>query len=270
LTASRLLDMSLDELLAAQGRFADEFAQGVVGLALPFQPTIDGRVLSELPLDAVRRGVNSGVPLLVGTNRNEASFFTEPMSGDGDSVEATEAKISSVFAEEVPSDADAQAAVYKAVLADELGHEPRPRQVLEALLTDRLYRQPTNRLLDARAAGPAKTYSYLFTWQTPLFDGRMGACHVLDVPFIFRQLDRIEAVSLVGEHPPHQLSDWMSATWVRFADTGVPLSAALPEWAPYEPDSRSTMELNTRPTLLMDPLAGLREYWLQAVAVSAS
>ncbi|SMG09882.1 carboxylesterase/lipase family protein [Agreia pratensis] len=269
-TASRLLDMPLQELLAAQQRFADEFAKGVVGLALPFQPTIDGRVLSELPLDAVRRGVNADVPLLVGTNRNEASFFTEPMSGDGESVEATEAKITAVLAEEFSADASGRAADYEGVLAEELGQQPRSRQMLESLLTDRLYRQPTNRLLDARASGAAKTFAYLFTWETPLFNGRMGACHVLDVPFVFRQLDRIEAVSLVGEHPPQQLSDWMSATWVRFADTGVPVSAALPEWVPYEPSDRSTMELNTQPALLNDPLAGLRRFWLEAAEVSAS
>ncbi|MBF4633489.1 carboxylesterase/lipase family protein [Agreia pratensis] len=269
-TASRLLDMPLEELLAAQLRFTDAFAKGVVGLALPFQPTIDGRVLSELPLDAVRRGVNAGVPLLVGTNRNEASFFTEPMAGDGESVDATEAKIAAVLTEEVSTDARGRAADYKGVLADELGHEPRDRQVLESLLTDRLYRQPTNRLLDARASSTAKTYAYLFTWETPLFDGRMGACHVLDVPFVFRQLDRIEAVSLVGDQPPQQLSDWMSATWVRFADTGVPLAAGLPEWVPYGPSDRSTMELNTRPTLLNDPLAGLRRFWLETAEVSAS
>ncbi|SKA94481.1 para-nitrobenzyl esterase [Agreia bicolorata] len=269
-TAHRLLDLPLDQVLAAQQRFADSFARGVVGLALPFQPTIDGRVLSEMPLDAVRRGVNGGVPLLVGTNRNETSIFTEPMSGDGDSKEATEAKLAAVFAEELPADTGGQAAQYKAALADELGHEPRDRQVLESLLTDRLYRQPTNRLLDARASSAAETYAYLFTWETPLFDGRLGACHVLDVPFVFRQLDRIEAVSLVGEHPPQQLSDWMSATWVRFADTGVPMSAALPEWTPYEPSARSTMELNTRPTLLNDPLAGLRRFWLETAKASAS
>ncbi|SMQ61732.1 carboxylesterase/lipase family protein [Agreia sp. VKM Ac-1783] len=268
-TASRLLDMPLEEVLVAQQRFADSFARGVVGLALPFQPTIDGRVLTELPLDAVARGVNGGVPLLVGTNRNETSFFTEPMSGDGDSAEATESKLAAVFAEELSAETGDRAD-YEAVLTDELGREPRDRQVLESLLTDRLYRQPTNRLLAARASSTAETYAYLFTWETPLFDGRLGACHVLDVPFVFRQLHRIEAVSLVGEHPPQQLSDWMSAIWVRFADTGVPTSAALPEWAPYEPDARSTMELNTRPRLLSDPLAGLRRFWLEMAEVSAS
>jgi para-nitrobenzyl esterase len=269
-TASRLLDLPLEQLLAAQQRFADEFSRDVVGLALPFQPTIDGRVLSELPLDAVRRGVNAGVPLLVGTNRNETSLFTEPMSGDGDSALMTEAKLAAVLAEELPADHAERTADYKAVLAAELGREPNERQVLEALLTDRLYRQPTNRLLDARASTSAETYAYLFTWETPLFGGRMGACHVLDVPFVFRQLDRIEAVSLVGNDPPQQLSDWMSATWVRFADTGVPQSAALPEWAQYERDHRSTMELNTQPRLLSDPLEGLRRFWLETAKVSAS
>jgi para-nitrobenzyl esterase len=62
----------------------------------------------------------------------------------------------------------------------------------------------------------------------------------------------------------------MSATWVRLADTGVPQSAALPEWAQYERDHRSTMELNTQPRLLSDPLEGLRRFWLETAKVSAS
>ena len=259
--AGLLLEWPLDRILAAQSDYVAEFSRDVVGLALPFQPTVDGRLLPQPPLDLIRRGLNADVDLLVGTNLNEASFFTEPMSGPGDDAATVEAKIRRVLDQDLPDATGEVVAGYRAAVAAAIGHQPTQRQVLESLLTDRLYRQPTNRLLAARAGSAGATYAYLFTWRSPLFDGRLGACHVLEIPFVFRQLHRIEAVSLVGEDAPQALSDWMSAAWVRFADTGIPGSAALPDWLPYGPDQRLTMELNVHPRLREDPLRELREFW---------
>ena len=263
-TASELLTMSVERILAAQEAFVIDYSRGVVGLPLPFQPTIDGVVLPVMPLEAIRLGTNSRVDLLAGTNLNEASLFTEPMAGDGDSPSIVRQKIERVIQQDHPSGDLTLLESYADAARDSLGKEVNDRQLLEALLTDRLYRQPTNRLLDARATSAGANYAYLFTWLSPLYGGRLGACHVLELPFIFRQLHRIEAVSLVGEHAPQILSDWMSAAWVRFADIGVPGSAALPKWQEYAEPNRLTMELNETPGLRSDPLGRLREFWHEA------
>lgn len=264
--ARALQELPLARILAAQHELASVFAATVVGLPLPFQPVIDGRVLPRLPLESIRAGVNSTVDLLAGTNLNEASFFTE-LRPEGAVDPLTVAQKLEILAR---ADFDGDESLperYAATLASVLGRTPTENQVLESYLSDQLYRQPTNRLLDARAGSAGDNYAYLFAWPSPLLDGRLGSCHALDVPFVFRQLHRIESVSLVGDDAPQSLSDAMSAAWVRFADQGAPASASLPHWPTYEASDRSTMILDLDARVENDPRAQLRRLWAARVPV---
>lgn len=258
-----LLEAPVERVLEAQARVVEAHADRTIGLPLPFQPTIDGRVLPLLPLEAIRQGVNADVELLAGTNLNEASFFTvmrPQRPGDATAAERFE----QLFDEHSGGGALGRAD-YRDALERELGRQVSDDDLLESFLSDTLYRQPTNRLLDARAHATASTFAYLFTWPSPLMEGRLGACHALEVPFVFRQLHRIESASLVGEHPPVELSEWMSGAWVEFARRGAPGFPALPDWPVYEPDRRRTMVLDLEPRVVDDPRGGIREYWTPAV-----
>lgn len=257
--AAALVEMSTADLLAAQAVIGAQHAQRVVGLPLPFQPTIDGHILDRSPLDAIAAGVGSQVELLVGTNLNEASFFTLHRA-DGDARSSAD-KLGLLFEAEFGDRAETEGALYREALDVELGHPADDDAVLESVLSDTLYRQPTNRLLDARSTATAGTFAYLFTWPSPLMDGKLGSCHALDVPFVFRQLDRIESASLVGDNPPVELSEWMSGAWVEFARRGAPQSPALPDWPRYTAESRTTMMLNTEPHVADDPRADIRQFW---------
>ena len=61
--------------------------------------------------------------------------------------------------------------------------------MLAAVLTDWWVRVPAIRLADAHAPAPAGTFMYEFAWPSPAFDGRLGACHALEIPFVFDTLD---------------------------------------------------------------------------------
>ena len=45
-------------------------------ISLPFLPVVDGRFLPRRPQEAVAAGEAAGLPLLLGTNRDEMSLFT--------------------------------------------------------------------------------------------------------------------------------------------------------------------------------------------------
>ena len=123
------------------------------------------------------------------------------------------------------------------------------------------YRQPSNRLLEARAAASARTYSYLFTWPSPTVPG-LGSCHTLDLPFVFRQLDHAENVPLVGDDPPAALSKAMSGAWSSFAATGEP---AVPGSAgPPTTQRGARLRLDTDIAVEDDPRGGLRRWWVDA------
>ena len=48
-----------------------------------------------------------------------------------------------------------------------------------AIASDETFRLDALRLADAQHALGAPAYTYLFTWQSPALDGRLGACHAL-------------------------------------------------------------------------------------------
>ena len=171
-TARELLAWPAERVLDAQRAFTEVVAAESIGIPLPYQPVIDGRSIPRLPLDAVRDGVGSDVDLIVGTNLNEGSFFTtmgEPAAlTDERFTEALDTLARQNFPDVEAADTTS---TYRAELGAELGREPTPTETVEAFLSDVQYRQPSNRLLEARAAASARTYSYLFTWPSPTVAG---------------------------------------------------------------------------------------------------
>jgi para-nitrobenzyl esterase len=239
---------------------ADAAARRTFSVPLPFQPTVGTPSLPEPPLDAVRCGLNAAVDLLVGTNLNEGSFAVEMRPGYPSDPPRMEDRVEEQVAPFVADPATAREE-YAAALATVMGVRPTGNELLEACLADQLYRQPSNRLLDARATASGTTFSYLFTWRSPALDGRLGACHALEIPFVFRQLGCREARFLVGAQAPASLGAMMSQAWAAFAGTGAPAAPGLPPWPPYSAPERQTMVLDVVPRVAADPRSALREFW---------
>ena len=76
--------------------------------------------------------------------------------------------------------------------------------LLAAIQGDWYFRIPPLRLADAHAQSTAATCMYEFAWRSPAFDGRLGACHGLEVAF-----DTLgyETEPLTGTDPPQQLAE---------------------------------------------------------------
>lgn len=208
--AAELLSLPTSRLLAAQKAMTHAAAERTFAVvALPFQPTVGTPSLPHRPLDAVRRGLNASVDLLVGTNLNEGSLALEMRPSYPSDPQRIEDRLENQMAGYF-GDADTARLDYKSAVAFCLGAEPTGTELLEACISDQLYRQPSNRLLDARSGASGSTFSYLFTWPSPAMEGRYGACHALEIPFVFRQLNSGEGQSLLGECAPSELSTLMS------------------------------------------------------------
>ena len=95
---------------------------------------------------------------------------------------------------------------------------------------------------------------YEFAWRSPQFNGRLGACHGLEIPFVFDSLGN-ETEPLWGTDPPQQLADTMHAAWVAFATNGDC------GWPQYDLSHRATMRFDTRSEVVDDPRAVERELW---------
>jgi para-nitrobenzyl esterase len=133
-----------------------------------------------------------------------------------------------------------------------------PGDLLADVLTDWWVRVPALRLADAHAAAPAATYMYEFAWPSPVFDGRLGACHALELPFVFDTIDLGRGQMMggaLGDDPPQELADRVHGAWIAFATDGDP------GWPRYDLDRRPVMRLDTTPSLMEDPYARERDLW---------
>jgi carboxylesterase type B len=128
--------------------------------------------------------------------------------------------------------------------------------LLAAMQSDWYVRIPAMRLADAHVknAQGSPTYVYEFAWRSPQFDGRLGACHGLEIPFVFDALGNATE-PLWGTDPPQQLADTMHAAWVAFATSGDC------GWPQYDLSRRATMRFDTRSAVVDDPRSAERALW---------
>lgn len=215
---------------------------------IAFHPVVDGGVLPQPPIDALRAGLSSNVCVLVGTNRDEMTLF--PV-GDVD-----EARLRRVAAHTF-TDADAALTTYRREWPG-----ASPQELHTAMMTDRFFRIPAVRLAEAQAQNGGIAYQYLFTWESRAFDGRLKATHALEIPFMFNNLTRPGADIFLGPGPtPQALADAMHAAWIAFIRTGDPACDAVGEWPAYRADRRAVMELGDRIGLRLDPYGATRALW---------
>jgi len=102
------------------------------------------------------------------------------------------------------------------------------------------------------ALGAAPAFQYLFTWQTPMLDGRPRAFHSAEIAFVFDNADK--CLNLTGGLPESlALSTKMSRAWAGFARHGNPNHAGLPDWPAFTAAKRATMIFDTRCMVKNDP-----------------
>ncbi|WHT16057.1 carboxylesterase family protein [Crossiella sp. CA-258035] len=95
------------------------------------------------------------------------------------------------------------------------------------LTTEALFGGGSRRLAEAHAAQqPGRTHRYEFAWRSAAFDGALGACHCVELPFVF---GHTAIPALHGEHgllgptpPSAELVSRTHAAWSNFAATGDP------------------------------------------------
>ncbi|MDQ6794825.1 MAG: carboxylesterase/lipase family protein [Chloroflexota bacterium] len=210
---------------------------------MPFEPVIDGRVLPDLPIRRIAAGAGAGVDVMIGTNTEEERLFMVPNGVvdivDQSMLEATAAGFG------LPSGA---LDTYRAARPG-----ASPGDLLCAVITDWFFRIPAVRLAEAHAASGAGNFVYEFAWQSP--EGRLGACHALEVAFAFDTLRSEGAEKLVGPNPPQALADEMHRAWVAFATTGDP------GWPMYDPGRRAVMRFDVPSQVVDDPAGEERRLW---------
>ncbi|MEU9559662.1 carboxylesterase/lipase family protein [Streptomyces fumanus] len=216
--ANRLKIPATAEAFAAVDRALLLRVQGEVGrLSSPvlggpaFGIVVDDDVLPRDPLDALVAGdAAPGTDLLLGWTRDEYRLWLVPggllqrVDRLG-AVALAGARARCRCGHDVPRG-------YRALHPD-----AGTAEIVGQMITDHLLRVPLHRLADAR---PGTSYVYEFAWPSNLPD--LGACHALELGFVFDSGDLPDARRLAGEGAPRSLAEAMHTAWVRFAATGDP------------------------------------------------
>jgi para-nitrobenzyl esterase len=251
-TPEELRSLSIEQLLSAQTIVL--FRNWGRTPGLPFQPVLDGVVLADHPHDAVEKGATEGMPLLVGTTRDEMLLFSLI---DPTHATLTEAELFERTERAFRDEEKARAAlkVYSVERPD-----ATPGDLWAAVQTDRIFRNPA---LDLVKRHRGDAYLYLFTYCTPVMGGKLRSCHALEIPFVFNNLDAPGVTGLAGPVTPEmrELALTMHESWIAFAREGRPMSTRLPEWPTYTSERRSTMVFGDQIEVIDDPLRDERRLW---------
>jgi para-nitrobenzyl esterase len=252
----------VEAILAAQQRAS--LALGLAHGTLPWQPAVDGRVLPRQPLAAIAAGEAAGIPVLAGTNRDEWKLFT---LFDARTRRLDAAGLRRRLERIVPGK-DAEGVAFAERLLEAYGASDGARRgttslaLWEAIQSDRVFHYPAARLAELQSAHEPRTYQYRFEWTPRLASGRIGACHGLEIPFVFGTLRHpLLRLLLAGSPGAAELSRGMRDAWLAFARSGEPRAAGLGEWRPYDARERSTLLLGLRPSLVRAPEERERSFW---------
>ena len=94
-------------------------------------------------------------------------------------------------------------------------------------------------------SGGAPVYMYLFTWQSPVLDGKYKALHCMEIAFAFNNIHRCEEMT-GGTKEAYALADKVSSAWINFAKNGNPNHKGLPNWPAYNASNTATMHFDNK------------------------
>ena len=191
-----------------------------------FIPVHGDDVLPEPPLQALATGAGADVDLLIGTNAEEMNLYLIP-TGVRD-------KIGRLLAIYVLRRSQPQARkVLRAYGVGKAGKSPGG--ALTEALHDLVFRWPARRFAEEHRG---RTHVYELDWRSPALENQLGACHGMELPFVFDTLSTVTGErGLAGTSPPQVLADRIHKIWVDFARDG-----SLP-WPEYDRETRLVYQL---------------------------
>lgn len=255
--AKAIQALSPDDLVQASVRMLGAMAQLDPKLGkMHFNPVIDGVFLPALPYDAIRNGAADDVSIMVGTNLddNRLGLGSEPpMQLDAD---AALAQVRNFLDDKAPH----AMACYEKFLRDrDAPHAPT--DVMLAIETDRVLRQPAILLSDVLESRGQAGHHFIVTYKSPAFEGRLGACHAVELPLLFGTHHHPNLAKFSGQDAEaDKLSMQMQDAWSNFARTGDPSCESIGFWPRYGAE-RETMLIGTNWQVEQAPFEEERRFW---------
>jgi len=209
---------------------------GFLNAGLVLGPVVDGDLIPLATADALASGIGADKHLILGTTDDE---FAMMLAGATDAMAA-------IPPAAVLAGIGVEPATIEAYVADhaDLG----TAALVGQYITDKMFRAPNLDLAEIRASIGAPTWMYRFSWKSP----HLGACHCIDVPFMWDVLGDEHVPAIAGTEPPQALADDIHSSTVAFIATGQP------GWPAYDDADRAVRVYDVPTTVLADGYADTR------------
>ena len=147
------------------------------GVRGTFGPVLDPKILPAHPFDPIAPEISSEVPLIIGCNRQESTFFS---LRDDDAFQLSQEALAKRIAT-LPRMPTLRA--FRDVQSRYPGSSPSDIYFLAA--TDRGMRRNSIGLAERKVAQhSASVYMYLFAWKSPALQGKLRSPHTAEIPFV--------------------------------------------------------------------------------------
>lgn len=241
-------DVPVERIAAAQLVVARSMA-GFANTTPPFIPVSDHVLLGDDVVAAALAGAAER-DVILGFTRDEMAAFFAPSP---EMASASDEQVRGVFARRFGAAADDAIAEYRS-----RARLPGPGGLLGEMLGDASFGGGVWAFAErlAEIGRPARVFR--FDWAAP--GNRFGACHCIELPFVFDTLGDWSAPMLDGgdREGMARLAAQTRDAWIAFARTGDPSHPGLPAWPAYG-ESGETMLLDAPCRVAHDP--GGRSRW---------
>ncbi|RHW19273.1 carboxylesterase/lipase family protein [Sphingomonas gilva] len=230
-----------DAIVAAAARVTKAMPSRGPGFPGIFSPVVDAALIPRDPFAQGAPAISAHIPLIIGYNRTEASYFSRMGFGPNDPAmewDEVRRRLAPVLRDGM-----------EPLLAAWRGAAPglSPFETYLAIFTE----FPTGhfaRTIAARraAAGSAPTYLYRFDWATDAWGSVGPSPHMIELPFVFDAVDRAPEMVGPATDDTRAIAADVSGAWRAFAGTGSPAAEGQPAWPAYDAATRRRMHIDRR------------------------
>jgi para-nitrobenzyl esterase len=217
-----------------------------------FAPTLDGVVIKEPAMDAIKAGQEANIPLLIGTVLDEVRYWStiEDLPLETKPEPLLEKQVAAIVGNRAGD-----------VIKAYRNANPDYGDLIIHMATDLVFRLPSIHV--AEATSPRQpTYMYLLTYRSTSMFRKYDSAHTMEIPFVFGVTNDLDVITFIGRDSHREaLEKQVQQAWINFARSGDPNHPGLPAWPKYDTKTRATMELGINSQVVNDPQSEQRRAW---------
>ena len=227
-----LADASSKAIQVISAKMSKE-GKPILGFGLNWGPSQDGSDLPYQTSSPEALELSKEIPLLIGTTKNEFAPFQSLRF-----VDSEDQKIMAYLKQKYKEKTEAYIKAVKKAY-------PYDTKTKDLIDIDLMFRPGAVNQANEKSLlkDGAPVYMYLFTWQSPVFDGKYKSLHCMEIPFAFDNITLANQMTGGGKEA-FILADKMSQSWINFVKTADPNHDKIPNWPQYNQKNTSTMRFD--------------------------